>query len=215
MLFDDSNLFFEFYYVYPVNRDTISVQQKQHYLDLYLQKARKENNLLEEYRALDKRSYLVSFDEAVRILHSMNPVVQNLKNDSITGAFYNRSTVLYYKHRYFDEALNYAIQSAAFNEKTGNHYNLNSVRIIIGNIYYHTRHYEKAEEYFTKAKDFYKTSSAYDYRRGHIVVLYSLGKTFLELKKTAELKNVIAESEAIMPQLNPRHRRLETAYTRN
>src|SRR5690606_2445596 len=195
-----------------IDSDTTSNEQKLDYLDQYLQKAQQENNLLEEYEALKKKSYIVPFNEAVMILHEMHPVVQKLANDSITGNFYNRSTVLYYKQRYFKQALDYAIESEAFNKKINNLYNLNGVRIDIGNIYYHTRHYKKAESYFNKAKDFYKISKDYNYRRSYVVSLYSLGKTYLEQEKTAALQSVIIESEKALPQLRPRDRQFENAY---
>src|SRR5690606_19816280 len=138
--------------------------------------------------------------------------VQKLANDSITGNFYNRSTVLYYKNRYFKQALDYAIASEAFNEKINNLYNLNSARIDIGNIYYHTRYYKKAEDYFTKAKNYYQNGKSYNHKRGYISCLYSLGKTYLEQENQAALRNVIKESEKAIPQLKPRDRQFETAY---
>lgn len=195
-----------------IDADNTPNEQKLHYLDLYLEKAQQENNLLEEYQALKKKTYIVPFNEAVMILHKMHPVVQKLANDSITGNFYNRSTVLYYKQRYFKQALDYAIASEAFNEKINNLYNLNGVRIDIGNIYYHTRYYKKAEVYFTKAKKFYKINKDYNYHRSYIVALYSLGKTYLEQEETAALQSVIKESEKALPQLKPRDRQFENAY---
>lgn len=146
------------------------------------------------------------------ILHKMHPVVQKLANDSITGNFYNRSTTLYYKNRYFKQALDYAIASEAFNEKINNLYNLNAARIDIGNIYYHTRHYKKAEGYFTKAKDYYQDGKGYNHIQWYISCLYSLGKTYLEQEETTALQSVIKESEKEIPRLKPRDRQFENAY---
>ncbi len=195
-----------------IQTDTISNEQKLHYLDQYIQKAQQENNLMEQYQALQKKSYLVPFQEAVIILHKIHPVVHQLNNDSITGNFYNRSTVFYYKHRYFKQALDYAIASEVFNEKNKNLYNLYSVRIDIGNIYYHIRDYKKAESYFIKAKDFYKKNTDYNYRRSYIVALYSLGKTYLQQADISALEMVIKESEKAIPELNFKDQQLENAY---
>src|SRR5690606_31306961 len=114
-------------------------------------------NLLEQYRALEKKSFMVPFADAALLLHQMHPLVQKMDNDSIKGDFLNRSTVFYYDNRDFKNALYYAIESEAFNEEINNLYNLNAVRIDIGNIYNHTRHYAKAVTYFTQAKNYYKT----------------------------------------------------------
>lgn len=195
-----------------IDDDSTPNEQKLHYLDQYLEKAQQENNLLEEYQALKKKTYIVPFNEAVMILHKMHPVIQRLANDSITGNFYNRSTTLYYKNRYFKQALDYAIVSEAFNEKINNLYNLNSARIDIGNIYYHTKYYDKAVAYFTQAKDYYQNGKGYNHIQWYISCLYSLGKTYLEQEETAALLNVIKESEKAIPRLKPRDRQFENAY---
>lgn len=195
-----------------IDADSTPNEQKLHYLDQYLEKARQENNLLEEYQALKEKTYIVPFNEAVMILHKMHPVIQRLANDSITGNFYNRSTTLYYKNRYFKQALDYAIVSEAFNEKINNLYNLNSARIDIGNIYYHTKYYDKAVAYFTQAKDYYQNGKGYNHIQWYISCLYSLGKTYLEQEDKAALQSVIKESEKAILQLKPRDRQFETAY---
>lgn len=195
-----------------IQTDTVSNEKKIQYLDVYYQKARTENNQLEQYRALEKKTYLVPFADAAVLLHQMHPLVQNSTNDSIKGKFLNRSTVFYYNHRYYKDALYYAIASEAFNEKINNQYNLNVVRITIGNIYHHTRHYQKAITYFTKAKEYYQTKRNYNHLRGYINALYNLNKTYWQLQDTDLLTAAIKESELAVALLNPKDQQLETAY---
>src|SRR5690606_3919393 len=171
-----------------------------------------EKNEMEEYRALEKKSYLVPFNEGVLLLRRMDPLVVSLKNDSLKGDFLNRSVVLYYKNRMFREALDFAIQSEAFNEKNNYPYNLKAVRITIGNIYHHTRHYQKAITYFTKAKEYYQTKRNYNHLRGYINALYNLNKTYWQLQDTDLLTAAIKESEQAVALLNPKDQQLETAY---
>lgn len=192
--------------------DTTTKEEKLRYLDHYLQKARNEKNTLEEYRALEKKSYLLPFDKAVMLLHKMQPLVQKLKNDSLSGRFYNRSTTLYYKNRSFKEALDYAIQAEAFNDKINNLYNLNAARIDIGNIYYHTQRYQKAKEYFIQARDYYKSSDNYYHIQGYISSLYSLGKSHWQLEEPDAMETVIKESKQMLPKLKPQHKVIEAAY---
>ena len=118
-----------------LSADTLTNQQKLDLLDGYVEKAQREKNKLEEYRGLEQKTYILPFNDAVLLLHKMHPLVQNIRNDSLTGRFYNRSTTLYYKNRYFKEALDYAIQAEKFNAKINNAYNLNTARVDIGNIY--------------------------------------------------------------------------------
>lgn len=195
-----------------VQNDTVSNQKKIQYLDVYYQKARAENNTLEQYRALEKKTYLVPFTDAAVLLHQMHPLVQNSSNDSIKGKFLNRSTVFYYKHRDFKNALYYAIESETFNEEINNLYNLNAVKITIGNIYLHTRYYDKAVAYFTEAKNYYQTQKEYNHQRSYILTLYCLSKTYWQLEDTAQLAAAIKESEQAVLQLKPKHQQLETAY---
>src|SRR5690606_40303206 len=96
--------------------------------------------------------------------------------------FINRRTVFYYDNRDFKNALYYAIESEAFNEEIDNLYNLNVVRITIGNIYHHTRHYAKAITYFTQAKDYYQTKKDYNHLRGYVNTLYNLSITYWQLQ---------------------------------
>jgi len=195
-----------------IDSDTVPKEKKLFYLDSYIEKAHTEKNIFEEYRALEKKTYLLTFNQAVILLHKMNPLVHNLKNDSLQGRFYNRSTTLYYKNRYFKEALDYAIQAEKFNEQTNNHYNLNAARVTIGNIYFHTQYYEKAKQYFLLAKNYYKSSNDYNHVQGYVSSLYSLGKCYWILNEHVALKSVINESENMLPKLKPQDRIIEAAY---
>ena len=195
-----------------IQSDTLSQEKKLHFLETYYRKAQIEKNTLEEYRALEKKSFMVSFDEAVLLLKKMQPLVKQIANDSLGGYFLNRSTGLYYKNRYFEEALDYAIESESYNEKANNLYNLNSVRITIGNIYYHTRHYDRAVFYFTQAKDYFQYQNENNHIRAYIITLYSLSKAYWQLQDVVQLAATIKESEQAVVLLNPKHQLLETAY---
>lgn len=195
-----------------IQNDTLSKEKKLHYLEVYYQKALTENNTLETYRALEKKSFLVPFNEAVLLLHKMKPLVTKINNDSLSGDFLNSNIILYYKNRFYKEALDYAVQSETFNEKINNLYNLNSVRIDIGNIYYHTRNYNKAVTYFTQAKKYYKTQKNYNHQRAYVVTLYSLCKTYWQLSNKNVLSTTIKEAEQAIGLLDTEDQQLETAY---
>ena len=195
-----------------IQSDTLSQEKKLHFLETYYRKAQIEKNTLEEYRALEKKSFMVSFDEAVLLLKKMQPLVKQIANDSLNGDFLNRGTALYYSNRHFEEALDYAIESESYNAKANNLYNLNSVRIDIGNIYYHTRHYDRAVFYFTKAKDYFQYQNENNHIRAYIITLYSLSKAYWQLQDVVQLAATIKESEQTVVLLNPKHQLLETAY---
>lgn len=195
-----------------VENDTVADEKKIVYLDAYYEKARLENNLLQQYKALEKKTFLLPFNDAVSLLHQMHPLVQNIANDSIKGDFLNRSTVFYYDHRDFKNALYYAIASEAFNEEINNLYNLNAVRIDIGSIYSHTRYYDKAVAYFTQAKNYYHTKNDYNHLRGYVNSLYNLSRTYWQLQDVDKLTATVKESQQAITKLKPKHRAFETAY---
>lgn len=190
----------------------VSNEKKVQYLDVYYQKARNENNKLEQYRALEKKSFIIPYADAALLLHQMHPLVQNSTNDSIKGRYLNRSAVFYYNNRDFKNALYYAIESEAFNEEINNLYNLNSVRIDIGNIYYYTPHYSKATAYFTQAKNYYQTKKDYNHLRGYVNTLYNLSRTNWQLQDIDKLNTTIQENEQAIKLLKPKDKQLETAY---
>lgn len=192
--------------------DSTNEQKKLYFLEVYYRKAQIENNTLEEYRALQKKSFMVPFDNAVLLLDKMRPLVEKIPNDSLKGDFLNRAAVLYYSNRFYSKALDFAIESEKFNRDINSLYNLNSIRIDIGNIYYHTRDYDKAILYFTQAKDYFQSSSDYNYRRAYVVALYNLAKTYLQLGNTNLLSETIAESKQAIAYIKPKYQAVEMAY---
>ena len=192
--------------------DSTNKQKKLYFLEVYYRKAQIENNTLEEYRALQKKSFIVPFDNAVLLLDKMQPLVEKIPNDSLKGDFLNRAAVLHYDNRFYSKALDFAIESEKFNRDINSSYNLNFVRITIGNIYYHTRDYNKAILYFTQAKDYFQSSSDYNYRRAYVVALYNLAKTYLQLGNTNLLSESIAESKQAIAYIKPKYQAVETAY---
>lgn len=192
--------------------DSTNKEKKLYFLEVYYRKAQIENNTLEEYRALEEKSFMVPFDNAVLLLDKMRPLVEKIPNDSLKGYFLNRAAVLYYSNRFYSKALDFAIESEKFNRDINSLYNLNSIRIDIGNIYYHTRDYDKAILYFTQAKDYFQSSSDYNYRRAYVVALYNLAKTYLQLGNTNLLSETIAESKQAIAYIKPKYQAVEMAY---
>lgn len=192
--------------------DSTNKEKKLYFLEVYYRKAQIENNTLEEYRALEEKSFMVPFDNAVLLLDKMRPLVEKIPNDSLKGDFLNRAAVLYYDNRFYSKALDFAIESEKFNRDINSSYNLNFVRITIGNIYYHTRDYDKAILYFTQAKDYFQSSSDYNYRRAYVVALYNLAKTYLQLGNTNLLSETITETKQAIAYIKPKYQAVEMAY---
>lgn len=195
-----------------IQSDTITKKDKSHYLDIYIQKARDEKNEIEEYRALEKKAFQLPDTEALLLTDRLLAIGKKIENDSLVELGLLTKASFHYADRNFKEALRYAIQAETYNVKTKNNYQLNGIRINIGNIYYHTRHYQKAAEYFNQAKEYYKTSKKYNHIQGYVSSLYSLGRTYWQLNQPQKLQKTIVEAEKIMSFLRYNDRRIETAY---
>src|SRR5690606_21213424 len=61
--------------------DSTNKEKKLYFLEVYYRKAQIENNTLEEYRALEEKSFMVPFDNAVLLLDKMRPLVEKIPND--------------------------------------------------------------------------------------------------------------------------------------
>ena len=195
-----------------IQTDTISKGKKIQYLNLYIHKAQQEKNSLKEYQGLEKKVFLISESKALSLTEDLVDIGKKIKNDSlIERALLIKSSFLY-ANRDFKHALNYSIEAEEYNLKSNNQYNLNSTRIDIGNIYFHSRDYQKALSYFLKAKDYFQHKKDYNHIRGYINSLYCLNRTYWQLKNIDSLSSTIKESEQNIELLKSNHKALENAY---
>jgi len=195
-----------------IEDSSVSAKIKLNYLDTYIEKAQKNSHLVHEFKALNEKRFYLNNDEALHTANEMYALAVQNSSDSLTAKAVATKALIYYVNRDFSQALKYAIQAEDLNIKTGNSYHLNLLRISIGNIYFHTRHYQKAKEYFLKANNYYKTKKDYNHIQGLASSLYSLNKVYWQLNEIDSLEMGIITAEALLHQLKPDDRLLETAY---
>lgn len=195
-----------------IDDSKLTVETRLNYLDVYIEKAQKNKNVLHEFKALNEKRFYLNNDDALHTANEMYALAVQNNNDSLTAKAVATKALIYYVNRDFNQALKYAIQAEDLNIKTKNYYHLNLLRISIGNIYFHTRHYQKAKEYFLKANNYYKIKKDYNHIQGLASSLYSLNKVYWQLNETGSLERGIKNTEAILNQLKTDDRFLETAY---
>lgn len=187
--------------------------QKTHlaFLNTYIKKAYNEENYFEAFKALEKKTYKVSYPEAMSLINKMLEIAYQLKNDSLIEIGISSKTSFYYANRDFKEALNYAVQAESYNLKTQDLYQLSKTRIYIGNIYYHTKYYTKALEYFNLAKKYFEKEQK-NYSHAYITNLYSINKAYWKLNEPDSLLKNIEIARDLIPLLNKSDQVSETAY---
>lgn len=195
-----------------IEDSSVSAKIKLNYLDTYIEKAQHENKIVQQYRALETKAFIIQPTESILLLDKMEILAYKSKKDSLVERLLATKSSFFYRNRNFDEALRYAVQAEEHISRTENQYLLNATRIDIGNIYYQTRHYQKAREYFLKACNYYKTKKDYNHIQGLANSLYSLNKVYWQLNERDSLESGIKNTEAILPQLKTDDRLLETAY---
>lgn len=195
-----------------VSCDTISNKIIIDYLDIYIQKAQIEKNLLEEHRAIDKKTEYVSNSEALILSNKALAIAKSLKNDSLIETSLLTKAASLFLNRNFKESLNYTLQAESYNHKTKDIYSLNSIRLDIGHIYYYIKDYEKAKRYILKAANYYKTKDEPAHIQSYVVSLYNLSKIYWQLNNIDSLQTTILEARKAIPTLESIDQIEETPY---
>lgn len=195
-----------------IQTDTISKAKKLQHLNIYIQKAQKEKNLFEEYKAIDKKTEYIPTIDAITLSDKALSIAELLKNDSLIENSLSTKASYLFLNRDFKEALNYTLKAESYNLKTNNLYSLNAIRLDISYIYFYLKDYEKAKEYILKAKNYYKYKNEPAHIQSYIVSLYNLSKTYWQLNNIDSLQVTIHEANKTIPFLDKNDQILESPY---
>lgn len=197
------------FYKEVINSDTTSQLNKLKYADAYIQKAKDNQDYLALIQAMDKKSFLVDFEDEKKLVLAMEAYLPKINNDSITGDYLIRKTALYFFNRNYKDALKIAIESEKFNRLKKNSYSLFSSKIDIANVYFHTKNYPQAKVNYLSAVNFFKTQNN---KSLYLISLYGLGKTNWKLKDLPSFQQTIQEIEMGIPQVSAQKQITETGY---
>lgn len=178
-----------------IESDKLNNKEKIDTINYYIKQADSKKNNIDKFRLLELKSYYSENKEALIIADKLIHLAYELKNDSLIEiSFTNKSSALYLQ-RNFREALKYSLKALNINKLTKNKFELYGTLIDIGNIYYHTQDYAKAEKYFNEALEYFKHDKNFIGKQGHLLLLYNLGKVYWRISNIHELTKTIDEFE--------------------
>ena len=206
--------------LFTINSDLVNPEDKEVYIDYYLQKAKKEQVTTDIITGYSEKIYLYNsnYDLASSYADSLLTFSLQLKENQTIGNAYNKKRYIEYVHKNYKAALDNGLKAEAYLEKAQDDYTLNIVKSSIGAIYYHLEDYTKAKKTTTETVAYYKSHSnendenAYNNLRGYLNNLYSLSKTCFQLQQNDTVSILLKEGYTAIERLNTKDKLLETGY---
>jgi AraC-like DNA-binding protein len=153
------------------------------YLDSYLSKAKKENNLNEIVNAYSNTIFFVS--DSLKPIYADSIVASAKKtNDApVIGSAYISKGNFYYSIKDYVQALNFYLKASDYISRSNDDYLKYELKYHIAGIKIHLGFNDEALALLKECVDFFKKSNEYDYQRGYLNSLHSLGLVYNRLGK--------------------------------
>lgn len=163
----------------------------QYFLQLYLNKSKKEQNashLFEAYYRLS--SYEPSAEMAHIYADSLFEVAEKLPELYYIRALQTKATNYYYEKDYIN-SLKYELQALNKIDQEKEPYVYYKSIYSVGLVYFHIQEYSKAYHYFNQARVYYQASADYSHVQGYFNSLYREAFALYYLKNYAESTHLI------------------------
>lgn len=205
--------------LFTINSDLVSPEDKEVYIDYYLQKAKKEQATTDIITGYNKKILFYQDDIIAKdYVDSLVVFALQLNDYQIIGKAYDVKRHIEYIHKNYKAALESGLKAETYLEKAEDRYTLNKVKSINVSIYYHLEEYNKAKKTAIETVAYYKSyksdndKNAYNNLRGYISNLYSLSKTCFQLQQNDTVSILLKEGYTAIERLNAKDKLLETGY---
>lgn len=205
--------------LFTINSDLVSPEDKEVYIDYYLQKAKKEQATTDIITGYNKKILFYQDDIIAKdYVDSLVVFALQLNDYQIIGRAYDVKRHIEYIHKNYKAALESGLKAETYLEKAEDRYTLNKVKSINASIYYHLEEYNKAKKTAVETVVYYKRykndndKNAYNNLRGYISNLYSLSKTCFQLQQNDTVSILLKEGYTAIERLNAKDKLLETGY---
>ena len=151
------------------------------YLDSYLSKAKLENNLNEIVNAYSNVIFFVS-DSLKPIYADSIVVAAKMTNDApVIGSAYISKGNFYYSIKDYVQALNFYLKASDYISNSNDNYLKYELKYHIAGIKIHLGFNDEALVLLKECVDFFKKYDEYEYQRGYLNSLHSLGLVYNRL----------------------------------
>lgn len=209
----NNNMFFTFEQLND-SLDLINKKDKKYpyFLQLYLDKAKKEQNTQHLFEAYFKFSgYEPSAKRAHLFTDSLFEVAQKLPEFYYTKALQAKATNYYYEKDYIN-SLKYELQALDKINKEKDAYAYYKSIYGIGLVYFHIQEYNKAYLYFNQARVYFQKNNDYGHVQGYFNSLYREAFSLYYLKNYTESSHLLQTGLSKKKLLKPKDVDSKIAY---
>lgn len=205
-----------------IDADGLSKENKEKYIEYYLQKAKKEKNTLHiEWAYKNKIWFYKDYETQQIYADSLLEFALQQNNNKMIGDAYNEKRHIETAKRDYEMSLTYSLQAEKHLKKTNDYYTLNKIRSFIGTDYYRFGNYRISYLYYYYPTFYFKrqsetqTNPVQDYNnfRGYVFCLYGMSKTAYRLPEKKDTIPVLLSSlEKAINNLKPKDIVFEKPY---
>lgn len=205
-----------------IDADGLSKENKEKYIEHYLQKAKKEKNALHiEWAYKNKIWFYKDYETRKQYADSLLQFALQQKNNKIIGNAYDMKRHIEVEKRDYEMSLKYSLLAEKHLKKSDDIYTLNEIRSFIGTDYYRFGNYRISYLYYYYPAFYFKKQSetqtnpvqAYNNFRGYVFCLYGMSKTAYRLPEKKDTIPVLLSSlEKAINNLKPKDIAFEKPY---
>src|SRR5690554_909694 len=205
-----------------IDADGLSKENKEKYIEHYLQKAKKEKNALHiEWAYKNKIWFYKDYETQQIYADSLLEFALQQNNNKMIGDAYNEKRHIETAKRDYEMSLTYSLQAEKHLKKTNDYYTLNKIRSFIGTDYYRFGNYRISYLYHYYPAFYFKKQSetqtnpvqAYNNFKGYVFCLYGMSKTAYRLPEKKDTIPVLLSSlEKAINNLKPKDIAFEKPY---
>lgn len=205
-----------------IDADGLSKENKEKYIEHYLQKAKKEKNALHiEWAYKNKIWFYKDYETRKQYADSLLQFALQQKNNKIIGNAYDMKRHIEVEKRDYEMSLKYSLLAEKHLKKSDDIYTLNEIRSFIGTDYYRFGNYRISYLYYRLPALYFKHKSetetnsvqAYNNFKGYVFCLYGMSKTAYRLPEKKDTIPVLLSSlEKAINNLKPKDIAFEKPY---
>ncbi len=205
-----------------IDSDGLSKENKEKYIEYYLQKAKKEKNALHiEWAYRNKVWFYKDYETQKLFTDSLLQFALQQNNNKMIGAAYNMKRHIEVEKRDFEMSLAYSLQAEKYLKKTDDYYTLNEIRSFIGTDYYRFGNYRISYLYYYYPSFYFKKQSeteanpvqSYNNFKLYVFCLYGMSKTAYRLpEKNDTIPVLLSSLERAISNLKPKDIVFEKPY---
>lgn len=153
------------------------------YLDSYLSKAKSEKNLNEMVNAYSNAIFFVPEDLKLAYADSIVATAKMTNDPPVIGSAYISKGNFYYSIKNYAQALNFYLLASDYISNSDDAYLKYELKYHIAGIKIHLGFNDEALVLLKECVDYFKQYDEYDYQRGYLNSLHSLGLVYNRLGK--------------------------------